>query len=110
MPPAFRSPVQLVQGLISLVNGAIALVLLMIAPLGLASVITLTVLIAASTFCCGPWEVCSSNGLRARIPTPALPPSGGAWLEACHRQPGDCRGGDAQPLPAAFPGQRRDRG
>ncbi len=42
-----------VQGLISLINGAITLVLLLIAPLGLASVVTLTLLITASTFCCG---------------------------------------------------------
>lgn len=53
MPPIFHRPTLVVQGLISLVNGAIALVLLLIAPLGLASVITLTLLITASTFCCG---------------------------------------------------------
>jgi len=39
--------------LVSIVNGAIVLVLLLIAPLGLASVITLTLLITISTFVSG---------------------------------------------------------
>ena len=52
LPPTRRLAL-VIQGLISLVNGAIALVVLLIAPLGLASVITLTLLITASTFCCG---------------------------------------------------------
>ncbi|MCT0212417.1 MULTISPECIES: CRISPR-associated protein Csx18 [unclassified Synechococcus] len=53
MPSPSTRAALLVQGLISLINGAISLVLLLIAPLGLASVITLTLLITASTFCCG---------------------------------------------------------
>lgn len=53
MARPFHRPALLVQGLISLVNGAITLVLLLIAPLGLATVVTLTLLITVSTFCCG---------------------------------------------------------
>jgi uncharacterized RDD family membrane protein YckC len=53
MPDPTRRPALLVQLLISLLNGAITLVLLLIAPLGLAAVITLTLLITASTFLTG---------------------------------------------------------
>jgi hypothetical protein len=52
LPPT-RRPGLVIQALISLVNGGLTLVVLLIAPLGLASVITLTLLITASTFCCG---------------------------------------------------------
>lgn len=53
MHQRIQRPAHLVQLLISLANGAITLVLLLIAPLGLASVITLTLLITASTYVCG---------------------------------------------------------
>lgn len=53
MPDPIRRPALLVQLLISLLNGAITLVLLLIAPLGLAAVITLTLLITSSTFLTG---------------------------------------------------------
>lgn len=75
MPPAFHRPALLVQGLISLVNGAIALVLLLIAPLGLASVITLTVLITASTFCCGALGRVLQQWLESATSPRSLPPA-----------------------------------
>ncbi|PSB39476.1 CRISPR-associated protein Csx18 [Aphanothece minutissima] len=74
MPPAFHRPSLLVQGLISLVNGAITLVLLLIAPLGLASVITLTLLITASTFCCGALGRVLQQWLEGSDPGPGTSP------------------------------------
>lgn len=86
MPVLPRRPALLVQGLISLFNGAITLVLLLIAPLGLAAVITLTLLITASTFFTGlgggalqqwlegtqrPRAAHSSSGSPARSLNPA---------------------------------------
>jgi len=67
-----RRPFLLLQLLVSLFNGAIALVLLLIAPLGLAAVITLTLLITASTFLTG-----LGGGVLQR------------WLEGAEGQRGD---------------------
>lgn len=53
MPSYSRRTSLFVNLLVSIVNGAIALVLLLIAPLGLASVVTLTLLITISTFVSG---------------------------------------------------------
>jgi hypothetical protein len=69
MPDPTRRPALLVQLLISLLNGAITLVLLLIAPLGLAAVITLTLLITASSFFTG-----LGGGVLQR------------WLEGTQRQ------------------------
>jgi hypothetical protein len=67
--PPSRRPGLVIQVLISLVNGGIALVVLLIAPLGLASVITLTLLITASTFCCGVAGGVLQRWLEGSVPS-----------------------------------------
>ncbi|MDY7014581.1 MAG: CRISPR-associated protein Csx18 [Cyanobacteriota bacterium] len=56
--------------IVSGVNGAITLILLLIAPLGLAAVLTNTVLIAASTFAtCSLGDFVVGWLLRSRAPS-----------------------------------------
>jgi hypothetical protein len=56
--------------IVSGVNGAITLILLLIAPLGLAAVLTNTVLIAASTFAtCSLGDLVVGWLLHSRIPS-----------------------------------------
>lgn len=78
----------LVNGLTTLLNGAVALTLLLIAPLGLATVVTLTLAIAVCTFVAGLagdalllWALPGSRGAstadggrtQRRLPRPGLP-------------------------------------
>ncbi len=87
MPPSTKLSL-LVNGLTALLNAGVSLVLLLIAPLGLATVITLTLAIAACTFVAGLagdalllWALPASRsagtaGTRPqwRLPRPGLPP------------------------------------
>ena len=84
-----RRPFLLFQLLISLINGAIALVLLLIAPLGLAAVNTLTLLITASRSVTG-----LGGGVLQR------------WLEGAERQPGHSGAGGSTRR-SLNPGTRR---
>ncbi len=86
MPPATKLSL-LVNGLMALLNAAVSLVLLLIAPLGLATVITLTLAIAACTFVAGLagdalllWALPASRSTggtgsrpQRRLPRPGLP-------------------------------------
>ncbi len=86
MSDSSRSPVLLGHPLTSLINGAITLVLLLIAPLGLAAVFTLTLVITASTFL---------TGLGGRVLQ--------RWLESAELQRGRPSTG-ASPARSRYPG------
>jgi hypothetical protein len=68
------------KGYISFVNGAITLIVLLIAPLGLAAVIINTLLIAAATFVAG--EI--SDRIIRYLCRNSLFPARGLKLKSCH--------------------------
>jgi len=82
MPSHSRRTSLFVNLLVSIVNGAIALVLLLIAPLGLASVVTLTLLITISTFVSGIAAVVLVRWLENKENPSRSTPSdqGQSWL------------------------------